>query len=396
MASFRYIAISAKGVRVQGVLAAASEQAVLAELEGRQLTPVKIEVSRERAGVGKRVPIRHLADAYGQLADLLNAGVPLLRSLKLLGNFKSRPGVAAAFAKLAEGVERGVDLAGTMESHGGTFPKVHVAMVRAGERGGFLDQVMQRLAKLVTSQAELRAKVVGNLVYPAVLATVGAIVGVVLFTWLVPMFRTQLERTKGDLPAVTKLVFGISDLFSGYGVVVAIVVATLGVGAWRLSKKPAIQVRIDAMIPKLPVIGGLLRAIVAARVCGLLGSMLGNGVPLLMALSIAREGAGNRRMAWALGEAIERVRQGQALATPLAESGMLEPDVVEMIAVGEGANNLDEVLERIAASMEARVDRRLGIAVKLIEPLMLVCIASLVLLVAVALLLPMAQMSSRL
>lgn len=393
MASFRYIAVSAAGARVQGEIAAPNEQAVLAELEVRQLTPVKVEARAERAAFGAKIPVRHLAEAYGQVADLLRAGVPLLRALKLLGNLKSRPNVARAFAKLAESVEKGSDLAAAMEEQGGAFATVHVAMVRAGERGGFLDQVMGRLAKLVTAQADLRAKVVGNMIYPAVLASVGTLVGLFIFVFMVPNFRGQL---KGEMPTITKVVFGISDLLTQLWWVTLLALVVGGIGAWQLSKVEGAREWVAKRMPRMPVVGGLIRAVVAARVCGLMGSMLANGVPLLSALAIAREGAGSRPMSKALGEAMERVRQGQGLSQPLAASGMLDPDVVEMIAVGEGANNLDEVFDRVAETLEARVDRRISIAVRLIEPLMLVVIASVVGVVAVALILPMVQMSSRL
>lgn len=396
MASFRYIAVSAAGARVSGEIAAPNEQAVLAELEVRQLTPVKVEARVERAATGARVPVRHLAEAYGQIADLLKAGVPLLRALKLLSNLKSRPNVARAFGKLAESVEKGSDLAAAMEEQSGAFATVHVAMVRAGERGGFLDQVMARLARLVTAQADLRAKVVGNMIYPAVLATVGTLVGGAIFIFMVPTFRKQLTSLQGGLPTITKVVFGISDLLTELWWVTLLVLIAAAIAAWRVSKVEAAKEWIAARMPRVPVVGGLLRAVVAARVCGLMGSMLANGVPLLTALAIAREGSGSRPMAKALGEAMERVRQGQGLSQPLAASGMLDPDVVEMIAVGEGANNLDEVFDRVAETLEQRVDRRLTVAVRLIEPLMLVLIASVVGLVAVALILPMAQMSSRL
>lgn len=399
MARYRYIAISTQGVRVEGVLGAASEQAVLAELDAKRLTPVKVERARERAAWRGRLSVRHQADAYGQMADLLHAGVPLLRALKLLGGLKSRPGVARAFGKLAEAVERGSDLAAAMEEQGTTvFPQVHVAMIRAGERGGFLDEVAQRLGALVSGQADLRTKVVGNLVYPGVLAVVGVAVGTFIFAVMVPGFREQIARTGGEagLPLVTRVVFGVSEAFGRFWPVTAAVLAMAAVGGFFAARDERARAWADRMLPRLPVVGGVVKALVAARVCGLLGSMLGNGVPLLAALAIAREGAGNRVMAAALGEAMERVRAGQGLAEPLARCGLLEADVVEMIAVGEGANNLDEVLERIARTMEARVERRLSVAVKLIEPALLALVAAVVLVVAIALLLPMAQMGGRL
>lgn len=399
MATFRYSALTAGGKRVEGVLAGASEQAVLAELESRQLTPV--EVSGQREG-GKRlwgmggggVSARRLGEAYGQVADLLRAGVPLLRSLRLVGGQRSRGRLADVFRGLAEAVEKGSDLAAAMGSVPEVFPQVHVAMVRAGEKGGFLEQVMARLALLVGRQAEMRSKVLGNLVYPALLVVIGMVIGGVIFGVFVPKFRGMFARLGDGLPLVTKMIFAVSDALTTYGLVTAGVLGALAFAGWRAMQRKDVGEWMAARMARAPVVGGLVRGFATARFCGLLGSMLGNGVPMLSALGIAREGAGNVLMERALEEAGEAVRGGEHLGPSLAQSGLFDEDVVEMIAVGESANNLDEVLGRIAETVEMRLDRQLSIAVRLIEPLILVVLAGVVGTVAAGLLLPMSEMSS--
>jgi type II secretory pathway component PulF len=173
-------------------------------------------------------------------------------------------------------------------------------------------------------------------------------------------------------------------------------VVVLGVAIWRLSKRPDIRERIEVAKTRLPVIGGLVRGFATARFCQLLGTMLSNGVPMLAALKIAKDGTGNMLMARAIDKAAEAVKEGQPLATPLAESGLLDDDVVEIISVGESANNLDEVLLKVGDSIETRLDRMLGSAVRLIEPLLLLVMAGVVGTVAAALLLPMSKLSSSL
>jgi type II secretory pathway component PulF len=280
-----------------------------------------------------------------------------------------------------------------MAQHDGVFPRVHIAMVRAGERGGFLEQVMSRLGQFVMGQAELRSKVAGNLVYPIMLIVFGALVLGVIFAVFVPKFRPMFDQIP-DLPLVSKLVFGASTLVGKFGAPTLVALVLGALGAWRLSRKPAVRRRLDQARTRLPVVGPLVRSMAAARFCRMLGTMLGNSVPMLTAMQIAREAAGNSLMEEAIEKATEAVRAGQPLAGPLAESGLFADDVLEMIAVGESANNLDEVLTTIAATIETRVDRMLSAAVRLLEPIMLVAIALVVATVAAGLILPMTRLKA--
>ncbi len=394
MPTFQYTALSGTGQRVRGSLAAANEQAVLAELESKQLTPVAIrEKEAETAGSVRSVSARSLGESYEQLGDLLRAGVPLLRSLKLLGARKSSARLSGVYRGLAAAVEKGSDLAAAMAEEPRVFAPVHIAMVRAGEKGGFLEDVLVKLGRMVVKQAEMRAKIIGNLVYPAVLVGLGLIIGGVIFGVFVPKFQPMFEKLGDGLPWVTKMVFAVSGAITRYGPATAIVLAIVGAGVWRVLRLPKVREWLDRLWLKTPVIGPILRNIATVRLCQLMGAMLGNGVPMLAALQISRDGTGSGPMRAAVDSAIEAVRSGQALATPLAQSGLLDDDVSEMIAVGESANNLDDVLLKVAETIEARLDRLLGVAVRLIEPLLLVGLASVVGIVAAALLLPMSKLS---
>jgi general secretion pathway protein F len=394
MPVFEYTALDTAGGRTAGVLNGASEQAVLAELESRRLVPVSIKTRADaRARRGARVSARRLGATYLQLADLLRAGVPLLRSLRLLANRKSAPRLAAVFKDLAENVAQGAELSDAMSQHDSVFPRVHIAMVRAGERGGFLEQVMSRLGQFVMGQAELRSKVAGNLVYPVMLVVFGALVLGVIFGVFVPKFRPMFDQIP-DLPLVSKLVFGASTLVGKFGVATLAALVFGALGAWRLSLRPRVRRRLDQARTRMPIVGPLVRSIAAARFCRMLGTMLGNSVPMLTAMQIAREAAGNSLMEEAIEKATEAVRAGQPLAGPLAESGLFADDVLEMITVGESANNLDEILTTIAATIEARVDRMLSAVVRLLEPIMLVAIALVVATVAAGLILPMTRLKA--
>ncbi len=393
MPAFEYTALTSAGERVVGVLTGASEQAVLGELESRQLVPVSVEEQKERrVSIRRGVSHRALAESYQQLGDLLKAGVPLLRGLRLLGARKSRPRLAAVFQEMADAVADGSELAEAMGKRPEVFPRIHAAMIRAGEKGGFLEAVFARLGQFVGAQAELRAKVVGNLIYPAVLVVFGALILGVMFGVFIPMFRPLFDRMQDRLPLITKVVFALSDLVSGYGLIALAVLAVGAVVLRRAARRPAVSRRIAEVKTWMPVTGPLVRALAAARFCRMFGTMLANGIPVITAMQIAREAAGNVLMEDAIEKATEAVRAGQPLATPLAQSGLFPDDVVEMISVGESANNLDEVLITIAETIERRVDRLLTAAVRLVEPLLLLLIAGIVVIVALALILPMTQM----
>lgn len=393
MAVYEYTALTMRGQRVRGTLTGASEQAVLAELEARQLTPVALSPAKEKRE-GTRIPRRRLGEAYGQLGDLLRAGVPLLRALRLLASSKASPALGRVFRGLADEVEKGSDLAGAMAERPASFEPVHVAMVRAGEKGGFLEDVASRLGVLVVKEAELRSKIVVNMIYPGLLACVGVGVAGVIFGYFVPMFRKNFDQIQGGLPGITKAVLAVSDAVTRYGLVTATVLAALGVAAWAGLRRPEVRAWWDGVKLRMPVIGLLLRTLTAARFCQLLGAMLANGVPLISALGIARDGTGSAKLAAAVDEAIEAVRAGRTLSGPLGESGLFEPDIAEMIAVGEQSNSLGDVLGRVGATLEERVDRALGVAVRMIEPLLLMVLAGVVMFVAAGLLIPMVKLSS--
>jgi general secretion pathway protein F len=392
LAIFEYTALTVGGQRVQGSLVGASEQAVLAELETRHLTPVAIKERLGGGGFRRGVSARALGESYEQVSDLLKAGVPLLRGLRVLSGRRSTPTLSAEYRRLADALEKGGDLASAMAESPRLFPPVHVAMVRAGERGGFLEEIFANLGRLVLKQAELRAKIIGNLIYPAILLVIGTGVGLALFIFFVPLFRPMFEQLRGGLPLVTRLVFATADALTVYGPFTLIFLALLAAGVWNMVRRPRVKEWIEGARLKLPIVGHLERSITAARLCRLLGSMLGNGVPMLAALQIAKDGVGNVVVRRALEQAAESVQAGQHLSPPLAASGLFEDDVVEMISVGEAANNLDDVLLKVALTLENRIDRVLNTVVRLIEPLMLLLLAGVIGLVAAGLLLPMSKL----
>lgn len=392
MGTFTYIARDADGQRVTGKLAGASESAVLAELQARRLSPVHVALQREPLTLRRGVSRRHVATAYRQLSDLLRAGVPLLRGLRLLGRTKSSPKLAEVMNDVAEAVSEGSRLADAMAAHDDVFPPVQVAMVRAGEQGGFLEQVLERMGAFLEHQADMRGKVIGNLLYPALLLTIGLGIVIVALVYFVPQFETFYTRI--DLPWPTQLLLGASTVFREYWVALIILVVAVTTLAWWLRRQRAVRRKTMELQMRVPKLGPLVQALAVARFCRILGTLLGNGIPLLTAMQISRDAAGNILLEESIEQATESVRQGETLTAPLADCGLFTDDVIEMISVGESANNLPVVLITIADTLEKRIDRMLTIALRVIEPMLLLGLAGVVLFIFIALIVPMMRMSS--
>jgi general secretion pathway protein F len=394
VATYEYIALTPSGDRITGQMSAANEQAVLSDLESKSLSAVRIAEKAERSGfrIRRGVDGRKLATAYQQFSDLLKAGVPMLRALRLLGRSKSNVRLAAAFAEMADLVEDGEDLSAAMRRHADLFPDVQVAMIQAGEAGGFLDQVLARLGSFLNHQADLRGKLLGSMIYPGVLMTLGAVVLGVIFGFFIPLFREFLDELP-RLPLPTKVILFLSTMVTKHGLITLVLLVGAVIGAWRASKTEAAKRLISMAAVRMPILGPLARQVAVARFCRIQGTMLANGVPMLQSLKIAKDAAGNVLLAEAIVAATEAVRSGDSLAPPLEATGLFTDDVIEMIHVGESANNLDEVLINIADMIDGRVDQLLTTAVRLVEPLMLLFLGVVIAFIAVGLILPMMQLS---
>jgi general secretion pathway protein F/type IV pilus assembly protein PilC len=379
VAAFAYIARDPAGRKVTGRLDSASEAAAVAEIEARGLVPVRIDPARASGRRPARVPIRVVARAYQQLGDLLRAGVPLLKALRLLGKGKANPTLAAAMNDVADRVAEGERFADALERHPRIFPTIQVAMVRAGERGGFLEDVLGRLGSFLERQADVRAKVVGNLIYPVVLLVVGLGIVVAALVFFVPKFKDFFAKM--SLPLSTRLLLLLSEILVGWWPLVLLgLAAVIGFSVWAARRDDYRRAASDLMI-RMPKLGPLLVSIAVARFARTLGTLLDNGIPILQSLQIAREAAGMPALAEAIDRAAEAVRAGEPLARPLGDSGLIEEDVIEMVGVGESANNLGKALAML---------------IRLMEPALLLFLAGLVLFIFLALIVPMMQLSSSL
>lgn len=400
MPDFRYIGRDQAGQKVNGTIAAASRGEAIAALAGRNVFPLQVEDAAPLVDYGRvrRVPAPLLAGVYGQMADLLRGGVPLLRTLEVIEHQTSHAGLKSVLAEVHRRVQEGGTLAEAMAHFQGVFGEMAVSMVRAGGEGGFLEESLARVAEFTESQDDLKKRTVGAVAYPAFLAVVGTIIVAVLVIFFVPKFSELFARLReqGELPVLTEILLGVSAFLRQWGILA--LAAAIGIGWWvrRWAATDAGRWLCDRVRLRLPLAGPVFLGLAVSRFCRVLGTLLHNGVPILRALQISRDATGNRVLSAAIGEATENISAGQSLAAPLGASGQFPPVVVEMIAVAEQANNLEKVLLTLADSLERRTWRRLDLTVRLIEPILLLVLAGVILMLVIALLLPILKMSTTL
>lgn len=403
MPVFAYTARDMSGKTVTGSIEAANEREVAALLSEKSLFPSKVAASENSAGrslFGKRKKVKGqtMATFYGQLASLLRSGVPMMRSLTVLGEQATDPVLGEIIKDIKARVEDGEPIGNSMARFPGVFSDMAINMVRAGTEGGFLEDALERVSAFTELQEDLKGRTISALAYPVFLFSVGSLVISGLLIFFVPKFDAMFDRLrqKGEMPWYTESLLSFSTILQSYGWVLAIVVIGVIVLARVKLASDSGKEAMDKFKLKIPVLGDILMNLAVARFCRVLGTLLGNGVPILKSLEISRSAAANRLLSQSIADATENIRGGESLATPLRASGYFPASVVEMISVGEESNSLEKVLPDIADSLEKRTFRRLDLFVRLLEPMMLLVMAFLVLAVVLALLVPVLKSSTSL
>jgi general secretion pathway protein F len=400
MSAFRYTAKTDAGEKITGMLEADSEAAVLRLLEEKNLFPISVAgtstASKEaKSSVFKRrVRSRDVGIMYGQLADLIGSGVPLLRALDSLIRSTVNQRLAAILREVRGNIADGKTLTDSLREFPETFPLLHTAMIQAGERAAFLQDVLRGLSEFVERIDELRSKVIGALIYPALLVMLGVSIMVGALLFFVPRFEPLLANAKKPLP--TQVIFGMSKTVRSYWYAVALAGVAGGGMLWSALNNAGSRRWLDKARLKIPVAGSAMQMLAITRFCRILGTMLANGVPLLQALKIAKDATGSTLMSEQIGQAAESVRDGKTLSGPLAAGGLFPDQILAMITVAEESNKLDKVLLQIADTVERRTNRQVDQAVKLIEPAILCVVAACIGFLALGLLLPIFTLASSL
>jgi len=416
MPTFQYRALHADGRVAEGQIEAPGRPDALRQVEALGLRPVNLaEKAGAKNGVAKasspapglagwgnvsfnfqsrKVSARELENFTRLLSSLLAAGVPLSRALIILYKESSSPAARAKWKEVHDLVVDGMSLADAMAKSPQTFPRVYVAMVEAGEAGGFLDVVLAQIAEFQNREKDLKSKVMTAMLYPCILFVLALVVLTVLLIFFIPKFQRVFASIHGSLPLITQLIVGASNMMRSYGIFIAVALFALAVLArtWFASEKG--RRKWEGIVLKAPLVGPLIAQFAMARFCRMLGTLLGAGVPLVHGLNVARKSIGNQILVDTVGQSIERVQQGGRLGQSLADCKRLfSGSVLEMISVAEESGKLDAELVRIASVTEVDLDRNLKTAVAFAEPLMLFLIAGFIGIIFIGMLLPVLTMS---
>jgi type II secretory pathway component PulF len=339
---------------------------------------------------GRRVSQKDVENFTREMASLLAGGVPLARALSLLMREAKNPATKALWTQIHDDVTEGNALADSLAQHPKQFSTVYVAMVRAGEAGGFLDVVLSQISDFRTREQDLRGKVKAAMVYPCVLGGLAVFVLIFLLTFFIPRFSKIFDQFGGALPPLTQVILTTSSvLTSRYAVVVFGVLLAVGFVAQRLSRTDGGRRQIEKIVLHMPVLGSVVAYFAMVRFCRMLGTLLGAGVPLVQSLRVSKEAIGNLTLGDTVTFGIDEVQKGASLARALGSADKLFPaSVVEMIAIAEETGRLDKELVRLSVAYESELDRRLRMLVSMAEPLMLFLMAAFIGTVVVGMLLP--------
>jgi type II secretory pathway component PulF len=394
MATFVYKAIDTQGRQVADTLVAPDRASAIELICGKSLNPVFIERREEHPAGGLLTRVGRVSkgevEAFTrQLANLLAAGIPLSRALSILSREAAKPAAGKLWATVHDQVAGGMSLADALSQHPRTFSPVYVAMVRAGETGGFLDVVLDQIATFRAREQDLKNKITSALLYPMILAVLAGGIMVFLLMFFIPRFSQMFAEFGGSLPALTRAIVAASRLLVGYWFVLVLVAALAIFGIRRALASEEGRRFLERVMLRSPLFGRAVSQFALVRFCRMLGTLVGAGVPLVAALRVAKEAIGNQVLADTVDGAIEDVQHGTALARSLEGCRVLFPSsVIEMVSVAEESSRLDKELVRLAATYEQELDRHLKMIVTLIEPALLFLMAALVGTIVIGMLLP--------
>ncbi|PKQ26169.1 MAG: type II secretion system F family protein [Actinobacteria bacterium HGW-Actinobacteria-4] len=393
---FDYSVRDSQGKVQKGSIEAPSEAAVANRLREMGLNAVSINEVKTGGlnaeinipGLSDRVGLKDIAILARQLATMIASGLSLLRSLSILSEQTENKALARTVSTVRGDVESGISLSVALSKHPDTFPPLMINMVRAGEVGGFLDTVLESIARNFESEVRLRGKVKSAMTYPVVVFVIAIVAVVGMLIFIVPVFVTMFENLGGELPLPTQVLVTLSAIMR-YGAVPFAI--ALGFGFWLYKKnkhKRGFREKVEPVYLKVPIFGGLVQKIAIARFTRNLGAMVRSGVPILQSLDIVGEASGNIVIERAAKDVRESVRTGNSLAGPLATHPVFPPMVVQMMAVGEDTGALDQMLDKIADFYDQEVEATTEALTSLIEPLMIAVLGSMIGAMIVALYMP--------
>lgn len=416
MPRFTYQAMNDKGVEVSGAVVADNTVTAINQIRDMGYFPTSVNEDREGEGVGaalkkkgkglgfeinfltpKTVRSKVLAIFTRQLATLIDAGLPLLRCLNVLGQQQKAGALKNAVGGIADMVESGSTFSEALAAYPRVFNKLFVNMVKAGEMGGVLEIVLNRLAEFVEKSEKLKSKVKSAMIYPIAVITVAIVVVSLLMVYVVPKFVGVFEGFEIDMPTITTTLINTStwiknnayyDHFPYVGMLILIPIGVI-ILMKLLAKTQSGKMAIDVAKINMPLFGTLVRKIAVARFARTLGTLITSGVPILQALNIVRDTSGNEVVAKAIGNVHDSIREGESVVAPLRDTKVFTPMLISMMEVGEETGRLPDMLIRIADNYDAEVDNAVEGITSIIEPVLIIFLAVVVGFIVIALFLPL-------
>lgn len=400
MPTFEYQALEAQGKKVKGLISADSARAARKELRVRQLTPVTIQEAKEKkASSFSFIETSALSGAdllltTRQWAMMIGSGTPVEEALQATASQAEKPAVRKVLMDVRASVAEGYRLAEALGNHPKVFNSLYCSIVSAGESSGQLGAVLERLADYLERSRKVRQAIMTALIYPCVLAFVAVSVITGLMTFVVPKVVEQFASMDQDLPLLTEIVIGISDVIRNFGLVILVGAVLVGLGFSRLLQLRTIKLGFDSFSLRLPVIGKMLKQINSARFARTLSTLIGNGAPVLESLAAGKGSLGNAVFQKAVGEIVVRVREGSSISRAMKATGVFPPMLVQLASSGESGGQLPDMLLKSATFLEDEFEATSKVALGLMEPLIILLLGGMIGLVVLSIMLPILQLNA--
>ena len=379
----------------EGVLVSDSRDAAASTLKRNGIEVMNIRVVAAEGGksLGK-VPPKALAIFTRQFSVMIDAGLPLVQCLEILGAQQDHKGFQRIIEAVRDDVEKGSTLQAALSKHPKAFNDLYVNMVGAGESGGILDIILQRLSGYIEKAVKLTAKVKGAMTYPVAVITIAIAVVVIIMVKVIPVFSAMYDGLGSKLPFPTLVCMALSSALINYSWLIILGAILVVVGLRQYYKTPAGRLQIDALLLKIPIIGDVLRKVAVARFCRTLGTLISSGVPILEGMDITARTAGNMVIQNAILKSKDAVEQGRNISAPLAETKVFPPMVVQMVGVGEATGALDAMLAKVADFYEDEVDNAVANLTSLMEPVMIAMLGGIIGFIVIAMYLPIFNLAN--
>ncbi len=398
MATYLWEARTLKGEVKKGELDAADESTARSQLRKRGFK--NIEIKKKPKDLLEYIPMlkgnikdKEVIVFARQFATMINAGLPIVQCLEMLASQEANKAFAQIILSIKEDIEAGQTLSEALKKYPKIFDDLFVNLVTAGEAGGILDKILNRLSSYMEKAAKLKSRVKGAMVYPASVLVISFLVVAVLLLKVVPVFQKMFESTGHALPGPTQFLVDASEFARSYFLFIVVGIVLLIVGFKKYYGTQSGRRTVDSLILKAPIFGPLMKKVAVAKFSRTLSTMLGSGVPIIEGLDIVSKTAGNKIVEEALIDTKRKISEGKTIAEPLTECGLFPPMVVQMIAVGENTGSLDGMLSKVADFYDDEVDAAVAGMTSLLEPLMMVFLGGIVGGMIVAMYLPIFQMA---